>query len=60
MDDQVKTAFVTECRILYYKFMPFGLKNAGATYQRLVNKMFAYLIDRTMEVYIDDILIKSL
>ena len=40
--------------------MPFGLKNAGATYQRLVNKMFREYIGKTMEVYIDDMLVKSL
>ncbi|XP_013601080.1 PREDICTED: uncharacterized protein LOC106308461 [Brassica oleracea var. oleracea] len=40
--------------------MPFGLKNAGATYQRLVNKMFADKLGITMEVYIDDMLVKSL
>ena len=40
--------------------MRFGLKNAGATYQRLVNKMFADYLGDTMEVYIDDLLIKSL
>ena len=40
--------------------MPFGLKNARATYQRLVNKMFKELIEKTMEVYIDDVLVKSL
>ena len=39
--------------------MPFGLKNTGATYQRLVNKMFDKQIGRNMEVYVDDILIKS-
>ena len=39
--------------------MPFGLKNAGATYQRLVNKMFNKQIGRNMEVYMDDMLIKS-
>lgn len=39
--------------------MPFGLKNVGATYQRLVNKMFKDLIGKTMEVYIDDTVIKS-
>ncbi|KAL2230800.1 UNVERIFIED_CONTAM: Retrovirus-related Pol polyprotein from transposon 17.6 [Sesamum indicum] len=39
--------------------MPFGLKNAGATYQRLVNKMFGDLLWKTMEVYVDDILVKS-
>ncbi|KAM2322262.1 hypothetical protein ACFXTH_018950 [Malus domestica] len=39
--------------------MPFGLKNAGATYQRLVNSMFAEQIGKSMEVYIDDMLVKS-
>ena len=39
--------------------MPFGLKNAGATYQRLVNKMFSKQIGRNKEVYVDDMLIKS-
>ena len=39
--------------------MPFGLKNAGATYQRLVNRMFNKQIGRNMEVYVDDMLIKS-
>ena len=40
--------------------MSFGLKNVGATYQRLVNKMFHNLLGKTMEVYIDDMLVKSL
>ena len=39
--------------------MPFELKNAGATYQRLVNQMFSENIRRNMEVYVDDMLIKS-
>ena len=39
--------------------MPFGLKNVGATYQRLVTKMFIPLLGKTMEVYIDDMLVKS-
>ena len=39
--------------------MPFGLKNAGAAYQRLVNKMFSKQIRRNMEVYVDDMLVKS-
>ena len=38
--DQEKTLFVTSQKLLCYKVMSFGLKNAGATYQRLVNKMF--------------------
>ena len=43
-----------------YKVMPFGLKNAGATYQRLMNKMFAQQIGRNVQVYVDDMLVKSL
>ena len=42
-----------------YKVMPFELKNAGATYQRLMNKMFHNQIGRNVEVYIDDMLVKS-
>ena len=39
--------------------MPFGLKNVGATYQRLVNQMFNKQIGRNVKVYVDDMLIKS-
>ena len=39
--------------------MPFGLKNARATYQKLVNKMFNKQIGRNMEIYVDDMLVKS-
>ena len=39
--------------------MPFGLKNAGAAYQRLVNQMFSKQIEQNMEVYVDDMLVKS-
>ena len=42
-----------------YKVMPFGLKNAGATYQRLVTKMFRDEIGKSMEIYVDNMLIKS-
>ncbi|KAG7536943.1 Integrase catalytic core [Arabidopsis suecica] len=59
-EDEEKTSFITDRGIYYYKVMPFGLKNAGATYQRLVNKMFAEHLGKTMEVYIDDMLVKSL
>ena len=57
--DQDHTSFITDRGLYCYKVMPFGLKNAGATYQRLVNKMFAELIGRNMEVYVDDMLVKS-
>ncbi|KAG7542873.1 Retrotransposon gag domain [Arabidopsis thaliana x Arabidopsis arenosa] len=59
-EDQEKTSFITDRGIYCYKVMPFGLKNAGATYQRLVNKMFHNHLGKTMEVYIDDMLVKSL
>ena len=58
--DQEKTSFVTSQGLFCYKVMPFGLKNARATYQRLINKMFAQQIERNVEVYIDDMLVKSL
>ena len=39
--------------------MSFGLKNTGATYQRLMNKMFAHQVGRNVQVYIDDMLVKN-
>ncbi|OAO96594.1 hypothetical protein AXX17_AT4G08320 [Arabidopsis thaliana] len=59
-EDQEKTSFITDRGICCYKVMPFGFKNTGATYQRLVNKMFHEHLGKTMEVYIDDMLVKSL
>ena len=58
-EDQEKTSFVTSQGLFCYKVMPFGLKNAGATYQRLMNKMFAHQIGRNVQVYVDDMLVKS-
>ena len=58
-NDQEKTSFVTGHGTYCYQVMPFRLKNAGATYQRLVNKMFQKQISTSMEVYIDDMLVKS-
>ena len=57
--DAEKTSFITPHGLYCYNVMPFDLKNALATYQRLVTKMFGPLLDSTMEVYIDDMLIKS-
>ena len=58
-DDQEKTSFVTGQGTYCYWVMPFGLKNAEATYQRLVNRMFQKQIGASMEVYIDEMLVKS-
>ena len=58
--DQEKTSFITPRGTYCYKVMSFGEKNAGATYQRMVTKMFGHMIGRTVEVYIDDMLVKSL
>ena len=58
-EDRIHTAFVTERGIYCYKVMPFGLKNAGATYQRLISKMFLRLMGETFEPYINDMVIKS-
>uniref|UniRef100_A0A2N9EAF7 Uncharacterized protein n=1 Tax=Fagus sylvatica TaxID=28930 RepID=A0A2N9EAF7_FAGSY len=58
--DQEKTAFITPRGTYCYRVMPFGLKNAGATYQRMVTKMFGPMLGKTVEVYIDDMLVKSL
>ena len=57
--DQEKTSFVTSQGLFCYKVMPFGLKNASATYQRLMNKMFAQQIVRNVQVYVDDMLVKN-
>ena len=57
--DQEHTSFITDRGLYCYKVMPFGLKNVGATYQLLVNMMFKEQIDKTMEVYIDNMLVKS-
>ncbi|XP_072076822.1 uncharacterized protein [Arachis hypogaea] len=58
-EDQSKTAFITEHGNFCYKVMPFGLKNAGATYQRLMDKVFQQQIGRNMEVYVDDMVAKT-
>ena len=59
-EDQEKTSFITSQGLFCYKVMPFGLKNAMATYQRLVNHMFRPQIGRNVEVYVNDMLVKSL
>ncbi|GJS79598.1 reverse transcriptase domain-containing protein [Tanacetum coccineum] len=58
-EDEEKTAFITSQGIFCYTKMPFGLRNAGATYQRLVDKAFHKQIGKNLEVYVDDLVIKS-
>ena len=59
-EDEDKMAFTTNHGLYYYKVMSFSLKNVGATYQHLIYKVFIELIGKTMEVYTDDMLLKSL
>ena len=59
LDDQEKTAFVTPIGNYHYKVMLFGLKNAGSTYQRMMTRMFESLIGKNIEIYIDDMVVKS-
>ena len=57
--DVEKTVFITPHKLYSYNVMPFSLKHAGATYQKLVTKIFRPLMGKPMEVYIDDMLVKS-
>lgn len=58
-EDEEKIAFHTNCGTFCYQKMPFGLKNVGATYQHIIDKVFAEKIRKNVEVYIDDMVIKS-
>ena len=59
LDDPEKTAFVIPVGNYHYKVMPFGLKNARSTYQRMMTKMFEPQLGKNVEVYIDDKVVKS-
>ena len=43
----------------HYKVMPFGLKNVGSTYQRMMTRMFEPQLDKNIEIYVDDMVVKS-
>ena len=58
-EDREKTAFVTMWGTFCYKVMPFGLKNAGATYQRAMVMLFHNMMHKEIEVYVDDLIAKS-
>ena len=59
LDDQEKTTFVTPIGNYHYKVMSFGLKNIGSTYQRMMTRMFESLLRKNIEIYIDDMVVKS-
>ena len=58
-EDQEKTTFISLDANYHYTVMPFGLKNVEATYQRMMTRMFRDKIRGTVEVYIDDMVVKS-
>ena len=58
-DDAEKTTFITPWGVYCYRVMPFGLKNAGATYVRAMTTLFHDMIHKKIEVYVDDVVIKS-
>ncbi|PKI31396.1 hypothetical protein CRG98_048214 [Punica granatum] len=58
-EDKIKTTFITIWGTFCYKVMPFGLKNAGATYQRAMVTLFHDMMHKEIEVYVDDIIAKG-
>ena len=58
IDDQEKAAFVTPIGNYHYK-VPFGLKKAGSTYHRIMTRMFEPQLGKNIEIYIDDMVVKS-
>ena len=59
LSDQEKTTFVTHTENYHYKVMPFGLKNARAIYQRIMTRMFEPQLGKSIEIYIDDMVVNS-
>jgi hypothetical protein len=59
VSDQDKTAFITPHDIYCYTAMTFGLKNAGATYRKAIQKRLEYMIGKNVEAYVDDVVIKT-
>ena len=57
--DEELTTFCTPKGIYYYKVMPFGLKNAGATYQRAMLKIFDNVLHKYVECYVNDLVVKT-
>lgn len=58
-EDEELTTFRTPKGIYYYTVMPFGLKNAGATYQKAMTNIFNDILQNTVECYVDDLVVKT-
>ena len=59
LDDQERTTFVTPIGNYHYKVMHFGLKNTRVIYQRMMTRMFRPQLGKSIEIYIDDMVVKS-
>ena len=59
LDDQEKTAFITLIGNYHYKVMPFGVKNAGSTNQRMMTRIFKSQLGKNIKIYIDDMVVKN-
>ena len=59
LEDMEKTSFITPWGTYCYKVMPFGLKNAGATYQRVATTLLHDLVHKEVKVYVDDMIVNS-
>ena len=59
LEDRKKTYFITKWGTYCYRFMPFGLKNASATYERVATTLFHDIMYKDVEVYVNDMIVKS-
>ena len=59
LEDEELTTFRTPKGIYYYKVMPFGLKNAGATYQQVMQRIFDDILHKIVQYYVDDLVVKT-
>ena len=59
LEDMENASFITEWGTYCYRVMPFGLKNVGVTYQRVATILFHDMMHRDVDVYVDDMIVKS-
>ncbi|RVW80584.1 hypothetical protein CK203_051231 [Vitis vinifera] len=59
LEDMERVVFILEWQTYYYGVKPFGLRNAGAAYQRAATTLFHDMMDRDVEVYVDDMIVTS-